>query len=220
MDLSVRDPSGRAAGTVPFDPALLGGRVRRALLRQILIGYEANRRRGTHKTKTRSEVNYSYNKPWAQKHTGMARASGRASPLWRHGGQIFGPVPRSYRQRLPKRMRRGALRTAVLSQVLAGRVHLLTEFGAGMSKAKEAARLLRALSLDRGCLVVTQGLAAPLVRAFRNLPRCVVRPLQELNAWDVVRSPALLATRAGWEELVAWVRTDPKRRRGKAGAAA
>jgi large subunit ribosomal protein L4 len=207
IDLRVRDRGGKEAGTVRCDPADLGGRVRRALLRQILIGYEANRRSGTHKSKTRAEVNYSYNKLWPQKGTGSARMSGRASPLWRHGGTTFGPVPRSYRQRLPRKMRRGALRTALLLRVLDGKVHLLTDLSLSPAHAKGAAALLRALAIERGCLVVTEKDSPEIYRAFRNLDRVEVRPARELNAWDVMRAPCLLMGKGCWEALVSSLRT-------------
>ncbi|MBI4229333.1 MAG: 50S ribosomal protein L4 [Planctomycetes bacterium] len=207
IDLQVRDRGGKEAGTVHCDPADLGGRVRRALLRQILIGYEANRRAGTHKSKTRAEVNYSYNKLWSQKGTGNARMSGRASPLWRHGGTTFGPVPRSYRQRLPRQMRRGALRSALLTRVLDGKVYLLTDLAIDPARAKGATALLRALAIERGCLVVTEKDAPEIYRAFRNQPRVAVRPARELNAWDVMRYPCLVMARACWETLVASLRS-------------
>ena len=104
---------GAALSTRAIDLAQFGSGRRRQLLKQAAIAYLANQRLGTHKAKKRAETSYSEAKPWPQKHTGRARAGDRNSPLWRHGGTIFGPVPRDYRQHLPRRALREALRSAL-----------------------------------------------------------------------------------------------------------
>ena len=224
-DIPVLDASGAEVERLPFDPAWLGGRVRRALLRQMLVGYEANRRRGTHKTKERGELPYSRKKMWKQKGTGRARVGDRATPLWRHGGVIFGPRPRSYRQILPRGMRRAALRSALLSAFEAGALRVVQDAVLAFEapRTKRASEVLRALSLARGCLVATDGLAPAVLKSFRNLRRCAVLRASDLNAWEVLRYPALLFPRSAWEGLVQRLR-DVASKRGaakkKEGAAA
>src|SRR5918992_958364 len=103
------------SGNVSVDPAQLGGKVRTRLLHEACVMYEANKRVGTAKTKTRAELAYANKKPWRQKGTGRARAGTRRSPIWRGGGTIFGPIPKDWGYSMPTKMRRRATQTALLS---------------------------------------------------------------------------------------------------------
>src|SRR5688572_14062364 len=114
------------------DTAGMGKRPHRRVMRDAVLMYQANARSGTHKTKTRAEVNFTNKKPWAQKHTGRARAGTRRSPLWRKGGIIHGPQPRDYGYGMPRQALKAAMHSAVLAKVQAGQAHLVT----GMSLEK------------------------------------------------------------------------------------
>jgi large subunit ribosomal protein L4 len=206
IEVVVRDPQGNEIERLSIDPKLLGGWVRRDLLRQALLAHEHARRLGTAKTKSRGEVAFSTKKPWRQKGTGRARVGSRRSPLWRKGGVIFGPKPRSYRVDLPRKMRLGALRSALLVKLLDRRVALVTEFGLSGPRTREAVRLLANLRIPGSCLVglPEHGGAARL--AFRNLPEVVCRPVREFFPWELLRYRTLLLTKPTWETLLDKVR--------------
>lgn len=202
ISLPVYDRQGNAVETVDIDPALFGGRIRRALLKQVVLGYEANRRQGTHDTKERGEIAFSNKKPWAQKHTGNARAGRRSSPLWRKGGTVFGPTPRSYRQTLTGAMRRRALDSAILAKLLDEEVRVLTDLSVAAPKTREAAQVLRSLKIDRGCLVGTPSADENVWKSFRNIPRVSVQPVEQWNALSVVRHRHLLLSKAALARLL------------------
>src|SRR5688572_17435844 len=113
LEVPVYDVAGKEKGKAKIDPAWFGGIVRKVLLHEAVVTYEANKRAGTSKVKERGEVAGSKTKPWKQKHTGRARAGTKRSPIWRHGGIVFGPHPRDYSKSLPKQMKRAALDSAL-----------------------------------------------------------------------------------------------------------
>ncbi len=212
--LPVYDRKGNAVETIDIDPSLFGGIVRRALLKQVVIGYEANLRQGTHDTKGRSEISYSNKKPWAQKHTGNARAGKRSSPLWRHGGTIFGPTPRSYRQTLTAGMRRAALDSAILAKMVDNEVKLLTDLQMDKPRTKDAASVLKNLKIERGCLVGTADYDDAVWKSFRNIPRVSVEPVGRWNALSVLRHRNLVMPKAALARLL----ESKKKREGAAHA--
>jgi large subunit ribosomal protein L4 len=188
-----------AAGSVgsrDVDLAPYGTSRRARLLKQVVVAYQANARQGTHKTKKRAETSYSEAKPWPQKHTGRARAGDKNSPLWRHGGTIFGPVPRDYRQHTPRRMLREALRSALYGKLLDGEVAFVDGAALKLEKpsTKTAAKCLADLGATKGATVVlpkSDG-SVTLYRSFRNLERCEVVPASEVNALDVLKRRLLV----------------------------
>lgn len=202
IPLQVYDRKGNAVEKIDIDPSLFGGVVKRALLKQVLLGYEANRRQGTHDTKGRSEISYSNKKPWAQKHTGNARAGRRSSPLWRHGGTVFGPTPRSYRQVLTAKMRRAALDSAILAKLVDDEVRLLTDLTMDAPRTKDAAEVLRNLKIDRGCLVGTADHDEKVWKSFRNIPRVSVEPVGRWNAHAVLRHKNLVLSKTALAKLL------------------
>lgn len=203
IDVSVYDRQGNVVEKIPIDPALFGGTVRRALLKQVVLAYEANRRQGTHDTKERSEIAFSNRKPWAQKHTGNARAGSRRSPLWRKGGTIFGPTPRSYRQGMSAGMRRRALASALLAKFVDDEVRLISDLRMDAPRTKEAASVLRNLKIARGCLVGTPDRDAVVWKSFRNIPRVTVQPVEQWNALSVASHRHLLLSKEALARLLA-----------------
>src|SRR5262245_1504851 len=130
-DLPLHDKTGKSAGTVAVDEKVFGDIVPKKLLHQVVLIYEANKRQGTASTKGRGEIEGSTRKPWPQKHTGMARAGTIRSPLWRHGGIVFGPKPREYRLGLTASMRAAALDSALLGKIRDQEVVVIDGFDPG-----------------------------------------------------------------------------------------
>jgi len=189
--VKVRGASGGVT-TRDVDLVTYGGDVRPRLLKDAVVRYLANKRQGTHSTKTRAETNFSEAKPWPQKHTGRARAGDKNSPLWRKGGTIFGPRPRDDRIGMPVRARREALRSALLGKFRDGEVSFIELAQLAKPSTKTAATCLKDLGAMRGATVVLPTGDANLYRSFRNIDRVECVPAGELNALHVLRRRALI----------------------------
>lgn len=194
---------GRAAGQAQVDASTLGTIVKLRLLRVVVRAYEANQRQGTASTKTRGEVSRTTRKPYKQKGTGNARRGDFNSPLLRGGGVIFGPRPRDYRQSLPRRALREALRSALLGKLRDGEVVSLDGGGFSEPSTKAAATALRELGCTRSAVVVLPALNAPVWKSFRNIPRVSVIPASDLNAHHVLAHDRLVLVDDAWQRLVA-----------------
>jgi large subunit ribosomal protein L4 len=203
-DLPLYDKNGKSAGKVTVDESVFGTIVRKRLLHQVVIIYEANKRQGTASTKGRGEVEGSTRKPWPQKHTGMARAGTIRSPLWRHGGVVFGPKPREYRMGLTASMRGAALDSAMLGKIRDKEVLVIEGFDPGAPpKTKKVASVLAAMGLDRTVLAGIKTLDANLHKATRNLPKFKMVPVSDFNAYDVLKYNRVVLTREALDALVA-----------------
>jgi len=203
-DLPLYDKSGKSSGTVSVDEKLFGDKVRKRLLHQVVIIYEANKRQGTASTKGRGEVEGSTKKPWPQKHTGMARSGTIRSPIWRHGGIVFGPKPREYRLGLTASMRTAALDSAMLGKIRDKEVLVIEGFDPGAPpKTKNIASTIAAMGLDRTVLVGIKALDAGLHKATRNLPKFKMVPVADFNAYDVIKYHRVVLTREALDALVA-----------------
>lgn len=202
MELDVYNEQGKKVGSVSIDEKVLGEKVRRKLLHQAIVNYQANRRLGTHQTKTKGDRQGARKKPWAQKHTGRARAGDRRSPLWRKGGITFGPHPRDYRQNMPVRMRREALKSALLSKLFDQQVKVIDRLDYETPKTKRFADTMKALGLKgTSCLVALPEAKEPTVKSIRNIDRCFVVPARNLNAYDVLRHKNLVITQSTAENI-------------------
>jgi len=189
-------------GTREFDAAPFGTGVFYRLLKDSVDMFRANQRQGTVKTKIRSEIAFSGNKPWKQKHTGRARAGDKKSPIWRKGGTTFGPRPRDYSYHMPIRQRRVALRSALCGKFRDGEVGLFDAAGFDAPSAKAARVMLAAAGSPRRVLIV---LAAPnenVWKSFRNFPGVEVRTALELCAFDVIAAGQVWAESAALDSLV------------------
>src|SRR5438477_12902398 len=145
MQLDVVNDQNEKTGSVEVRDEVFGGRVNSDLMWESVVHANAAERRGTHKTKNRANVSGSGKKPWRQKGTGRARVGSIRNPLWRHGGTVFGPQPRSYDFKLPRRVKRGALRAALAQKVKEGALVVVDALAAGEVKTKAAAELLARL---------------------------------------------------------------------------
>lgn len=192
---------GQSAGALQVDESVFGDKVRTRLLHQIVVWYEANRRAGTHSALTRNEVSGSNHKPWPQKHTGMARAGTRRSPIWRHGGRTFPPKPRDYSTDIPKKMRHAALKSALLGKLRDKEVAVIEGFEFPKPSTKAMAGILKAIGIDRSCLIGLDADAKPVLLSARNLPRVDVARVTDFNAYDILRHRRLLLTKAALSKL-------------------
>jgi large subunit ribosomal protein L4 len=166
-----------------------------AALKQYIHVYQTNQRRGTVKTKTRSEVSGGGRKPWRQKGTGRARHGSTRSPIWIGGGIAHGPQPRKFALSVPKKIAKLALRSALSLKAKEGKIKLLEGLSFEVPKASAAAKLLGKLKLGKRILVVIPGQDENLYRSFRNLEGVEVRATQNLNAYDVVLARDLVLLR-------------------------
>lgn len=164
--------------------------------------YQANKRIGTHETRTRSHVAGSNKKPWRQKGTGRARAGTRRSPLWRGGGIIFGPHPRDYSFAIPRSKRRLALRSAIFAKFRDGQVVVIDNLKFDQPKTKEMAGVLKALGITGRCLIGLGAGDRNLVLSARNLPGVRIFPVGDFNALEVLLARILVLTRDGWDALL------------------
>lgn len=221
IELAVYNRRGEIVGHLAIDEALFGSEVRRRLLRDALLMYEAAQRVGTASTKRRSDMRRSHRKPWRQKGTGRARAGSRRSPLWRGGAVVFGPKPRDYRYRMPRKAVRAATRSAYLAKLQDGQVTVVDELTAPQPKTREMAATLAALSIQRSCLIAIEAPDANLWKSGRNLPGVAVKPVGDINAYDLLRSQRLLITRGALDKLLETLRkarrpATPQPREGEA----
>jgi large subunit ribosomal protein L4 len=194
MELEVFDRAGNKVKSIEVDELVFGLKPHRAVVHQALVAQRANQHRGTHKTKTRGEVAGSTKKLYRQKGTGQARQGSIRAPHRRGGGIVFGPRPRSYRQDLPKRMRRLAIRSALSAKAAGGDLRIIDALPVEQPKTKELRSVLGKLGFDRRTLVVT-GQPEPAVKlSAGNLPNVKWLPAAYLNVGDLLTYRGLLMT--------------------------
>jgi large subunit ribosomal protein L4 len=172
--------------------ALFGAAVNGPLLHSAVVMQQACARQGTASTKTRGVVSGSGKKPWKQKHTGRARAGSIRSPIWRHGGTVFGPHPRSYSKDMPKKQYRAALQSALSAKLQAGAILVVADLTLSRPKTSLLAKTLAQLGLTSKTLIVTGTEGTELERAARNLALVKVVKPQNLNVYDVLRFDAIV----------------------------
>lgn len=201
--LDVFNTKGQKAGSVELVDAVFKVKAPSTLIHEVVTAYLANQRRGTHSTKTRGEVSGGGLKPWKQKHTGNARAGSIRSPLWRHGGIIFGPKPRSYVQAVPPAKRRLALR-AVLSSFAADRkLTVVDQFSVTEPKTKNVAAMVAALKLGPKAIVVVDDITPTLERASRNLAGLRLVRARDLTSYTALLADQLVFTKAALDQITA-----------------
>jgi len=209
IEVPVYNTKGEQVDTIQLDENALGGTVRPALIKQAIVMYHATQRQGTHKTKTRCEVEASGKKMYRQKGTGNARMGGRTNPIRRGGGHAKQKLPKDWSQDMPKKQRRLATRSALLAKFQDGSVKVVDDIDLPEVKTKHMAGYWKALGLDRTVLFALPNSDelkqknADLHRAGRNLAQTRFTSVAQLTAWDVLRNRVVLLTRKGYEQLVA-----------------
>jgi large subunit ribosomal protein L4 len=171
------------------------------LIWESVVHANAAERRGTHKTKNRANVSGSGKKPWRQKGTGRARVGEIRNPLWRKGGTVFGPQPRSYDFRIPKKVEIGALRAALAEKVRDGRLVVVETLAASEIKTKAAAAMLKTLGVDGKAVLIDVAPDEKLSRSVQNMPGIAVRASGRVSARDIVGADRVVATRGAIEKL-------------------
>jgi large subunit ribosomal protein L4 len=199
IDLPIYTTQGKSAGEMAIDEAHLGTRVRPKLLKQAIVMYQANRRQGSAAGKGRGMVQGSTRKLFRQKGTGNARMGPVRNPVRRGGGQTFFKKPRDFRQRMPKRMRRLACKNAILAKMLSQDAIILDDLSLDRPKTKELQSILSAIGIGRSCVLALDAPSKVLYQSCSNIPRMDVRPVAELNAYDVLRRKKLVFTKAAFE---------------------
>jgi large subunit ribosomal protein L4 len=186
------DRKGKSVGNIDLSDVLFAAPVHAAVLHQVVTAQLAARRTGTHDTKTRGEVRGGGKKPYRQKGTGRARQGTRTAPHYRGGGAVFGPHPRSYEQRLPRRMRRLALRGALTAKFGDEAIRVIDSFGLEAARTKDFAGVLDALAAKGRILVVAPGGDENLRLSARNLPSVEVILADSLNVVDLLNADVVL----------------------------
>ncbi len=188
------DKTGAEAGTIDLPDALFAAPVNPAVMHQAVVAQLAGRRIGTAATKTRGMVRGGGKKPYRQKGTGRARQGSRSAPHYAGGGVVFGPTPRSYAQRLPKRMKRSALVGALTSKFDDGAITVVSDLALDEIKTRQLAGHLEALRVSGRVLLVEDGKNERLELSARNLPRVTVIRSDSLNIVDVLTADAIVIT--------------------------
>jgi large subunit ribosomal protein L4 len=201
MQLDVVNDENKKVGSVDVSDEVFGGRVNANLMWESVVHTNAAKRRGTHMTKNRALVSGSGKKPWRQKGTGRARVGSIRNPLWRHGGTVFGPQPRSYDYALPKKVERGALRAAIAQKLQASALIVVDGLSAGEIKTKAAIELLGRLGVIGKAVLVDVAIDAKLARSVRNIPSVLLVASSRLTARDVLHADRVIATRSAMEKL-------------------
>jgi len=186
---------------IQLSPAVFAGRVNDHLVYEAVKQYRAGARRGTHKTKTRGLVSGSGRKPWRQKGTGRARVGEARTPLWRHGGTVFGPQPRDYSYSMPKKARIAALRSALTQRLQEGALKVVEGFPMETPKTKTLRGLLQSLGVAGKAVIVDHEPADALVLSGRNLPGVQVIADTHLTAYDALDCVHLLLSQEAVEKL-------------------
>ena len=196
MQVPVYNISGKVVRQIEVSDLLFAVPFNEGVVHQVLVALRANARQGTASTKTRGNVHGSTRKLYRQKGTGYARAGSKKSPLRRGGGITFGPHPRSYRQEIPRKMRRLAMKCVLSAKAGDGELKILDKFKFTQPKTKKMAEALAALGVASSALIVTPEAEENVIKSARNLPEIKTTPAKVLNILDILSHNTLLMTEA------------------------
>jgi large subunit ribosomal protein L4 len=201
--IDVLDTAGKKTGSRDLASDVFDAPVNVPLMHQVVVAGLAGIRAGTHATKTRGEVSGGGRKPWRQKGTGRARQGSIRAPQWTGGGVVFGPRPRSHEQRINKKMRRGALRSALTDAARSGKLAVVTDLGFDEPKTKRAAEVIDALGLEGRILAVLEqpSESGAVEKSFRNLDHVRIAYAGGLGTYDVLLADRVLLTAAALDVL-------------------
>jgi large subunit ribosomal protein L4 len=201
MTVDVVNNENEKVGSLDLSDEVFGGRVKVDLIHESVIRANAAERRGTHATKNRALVSGSGKKPWRQKGTGRARVGEIRNPLWRKGGTVFGPQPRSYDYRLPKKVEKGALRAALSAKLQGGDLVVVESLVATEVRTKMAAAMLRTLGVDGKALIVDVQPDEKFALSVRNVAGVRMLASNRITARDVMDTRKVVVTRSALEKL-------------------
>ncbi len=202
MEAKLYNKEGAEVGTVSLNETVFGAKPNPELVHQYTVNYLANQRQGTSSSKGRSDVSGGGAKPWRQKGTGRARAGTIRSPLWKGGGITFGPRPRSYYRKFPKKMKRAAIISAFSSKAQDEKLRVVEDLALEEVKTKTMAGILDKLGLEKKrCLILDEGVNEQLILSVRNLRNARYLRAPLANAYDLVDADVLVITKAGLEKI-------------------
>jgi len=201
MQIDIVNQQNEKVGSLDLRDDVFGGRVKTDLIHESVMHANAADRRGTHATKSRGMVSGTGKKPWRQKGTGRAQVGDARNPLWRKGGTVFGPQPRSYDYKVPLKVEKGALRAALTQKLKDGAVVVVEALSVGEIKTRAAAALLRTLGIEGKALLVDVKPEDKLALSIRNLEGVRILPSNRISARDVMNTRRVVLTRAALEKL-------------------
>lgn len=199
--VALYNQTGSTVGEIELNDSVFGIEPNESVLFDAVIMQRASLRQGSHKVKNRSEVRGGGRKPWRQKGTGRARQGSIRSPQWRGGGVVFGPTPRSYSFKLPKKVRRLAIKSALSTKVLEENVLVLENLTLAAPRTKEMATVLKGLNVEKKALIVTGDVNEAVSLSARNIPGITVVTADGINVLDVLNHEKLLMTKAAVEKI-------------------
>ena len=194
-NVSVYNIEGKEVGTIDLSDAVFGVEVNEHLMHMAVVQQLANKRQGTQKAKTRSEVSGGGRKPWRQKGTGHARQGSTRAPQWTGGGVVFAPTPRDYSFKLNKKEKRAALKSALTSRVQENKFIVVDEMNFGEIKTKNFQNMLNNLSVAKALVVIEEGNANAVLSA-RNIPTVKTAGVNTINVYDVLKYNTVIVTKA------------------------
>jgi len=194
--IDVYNIEGKVVGKVDVSKEVFEVELHKSVITDCVIQEQANKRQGTAKTKDRAEVSGGGRKPWKQKGTGRARHSSTRSPLWRHGGVTFGPVPRSYAYSIPKKVKRLAMRSVLSDKLRHGNLLVVDSLVPKEYKTKEMAKVIANLKInDKKNLFVTRESDLKVFRSLRNIPKVDILPSNSISVFPIVWAEKLVLTK-------------------------
>jgi large subunit ribosomal protein L4 len=201
MKIDIVNLKKETVGSLDLKDEVFGGRVKTDLIWEAVVQENAAERRGTHATKNRANVSGSGRKPWRQKGTGRARVGEIRNPLWRKGGTVFGPQPRSYEYSLPRKVKLGALRAAIAQKLSDGTLVVVDKLEAGDKKTKATAEMFKNLGATGKTLVIDVKHDEAFTLTARNITGVRLVPTSRVTARDVMDTNYVVATRSALEKL-------------------
>jgi large subunit ribosomal protein L4 len=203
MKIDVVNADNKKVGSVDLNDDVFGGRVKTDLIHESVVRQNAAERRGTHMTKNRALVSGSGKKPWRQKGTGRARVGEIRNPLWRGGGTVFGPTPRSYEYSIPKKVEKGALRAALKQKLQEGSLIVIDALTASEVKTKAAVGVLKTIGVTGKVVLVDAVLDEKFAKSVRNIAGVSLVQSNRVTARDVANTKQVVLTKAAVEKLEA-----------------
>ena len=201
LEVPVVDINNNKVGTVGLDEKIFGRTVNVPLLHEAVVMQLNNMRQGTHSTKTKGFVSGGGKKPYKQKGTGRARAGSSRSPVWVGGGTIFGPLPRDYSFRIPKKKSRSAILSALSSKLQDKTLFVLDSLDIETGKTRDAVAILKNLNIKGSVMIVCDNSNSMVYQAVRNIPGLVIMDTRQVNVYDVIRYESLIISKADIAKL-------------------
>lgn len=193
-NVAVFNMEGQEVGTIELSDGIFGVNVNEHLVHMAVLQYMANKRQGTQKAKTRSEVRGGGRKPWRQKGTGHARQGSIRAPQWKGGGVVFAPTPRDYSFKINKKEKRAALKSALTSRVNENKLIVVDELKLGEIKTKKMVGVLKALNTDRALIVLGES-DSNVILSARNIPNVKVSLTNTINVYDILKYRTVVVTK-------------------------